>query len=69
MEEFLKQFVGRQVDISFGTSGMIRGSVIEVSNGIVYLEDEHKRKAYVMSDKINAVWETDDVMMRPGFVV
>jgi hypothetical protein len=69
MEEFLKQMVGKEIDASFGASGMIRGKVIDVKDGILFLEDEFERTAYASIDKITVVWECKEPHSRPGFIV
>lgn len=69
MEEFLKTFVGKRIDVAFGTTSMVRGDVTGVRDGILYLEDEEKRLVFVSVEKVNAVWEVKDHPGRPGFVV
>lgn len=68
MEEFLKQLMGKKIDISCGATSTVRGDVVDVKNGILYLRDEHDRVAYVAVDKIAVVWECKDTQTRPGFV-
>lgn len=69
MNEFLKQLMGKKIDISCGSSATVRGDVVDVKDGILYLRDEHERVAYVAIDKIAVVWECKDNQTRPGFVV
>lgn len=69
MEEFLKQLMGKKIDISCGSNATVRGDVVDVKGGILYLRDEHERVAYVAVDKIAIVWECKDSLTRPGFVV
>lgn len=69
MEEFLKQLMGKKIDISCGTNATVRGDVVDVKGGILYLRDEHERVAYVAIEKIAIVWECKDNQIRPGFVV
>ncbi len=69
MEEFLKQFMGKKIDISCGTSSVVRGDVIEVKDGMLHLRDEHDRVAYVATEKVAIVWEVKEHQTRPGFVV
>ena len=68
MEEFLKQLMEKKIDISCGSNSTVRGDVVDVKDGILYLRDEHERLAYVAIDKIAIVWECKDNMTRPGFV-
>ena len=69
MEEFLRQLMGKQIDVSCGTSAVVRGNVVDVKDGILYLRDEEDRVAYVVIDKIAFVWEKDDSEHKAGFVV
>lgn len=69
MEEFLKQLMGKKIDVSCGTSGTVRGDVVDVKQGILYLRDESERVAYVTIEKIAVVWEVQEQQSRPGFVI
>ena len=69
MEELLKKFVGKPVDIAFGVNSIIRGEVKDVRDGLAFLEDEEQRTVYVALDKISVVWEVKESHSRPGFVV
>lgn len=69
MEELLKGFVGKRIDVAFGTTSVVRGDITEMRGGILFLEDEEKRRVFVSMEKINAVWEVKDHTGRPGFVV
>ena len=69
MEEFLKQLMGKKIDISCGTTSTIRGDVMDVKDGILYMRDEHERVAYVAVEKVAIVWEVKEHQTRPGFVV
>ncbi len=69
MEEFLNQLMGKKIDISCGANATVRGDVVDVNGGILYLRDEHERVAYVAIEKIAIVWECKDSPTRPGFVV
>lgn len=68
MEDFLKQFMNKQVDISFGSSSTVRGEVLKVDDGVLQLKDEEDRVAYVAIDRVAVVWEVKDSQSRPGFV-
>ncbi len=68
MEEFLKQLTGKKIDISCGTNSTVRGDVVDVKNGILYLRDENERTAYVAIEKVAIVWEIKDNQTRPGFL-
>ena len=69
MEEFLKQLMGKKIDISCGSTATVCGDVVDVKDGILYLRDEHERVTYVAIDKVSVVWESKDSQTRPGFVV
>lgn len=69
MEELLKKFVGKEVDIAFGDTSVIRGEVTDVRDGLVFMTDEEQRTVYVALDKISVVWEVKESHSRPGFVV
>ncbi|HLM02698.1 MAG TPA: MM0924 family protein [Pyrinomonadaceae bacterium] len=68
MEEFLTQLMGKRIDISCGASAIVRGDVMAVKDGILYLRDEDERVAYVAVEKISIVWEVKEHQTRPGFV-
>jgi len=68
MEEFLTQLMGKRIDISCGSSAIVRGDVIAVKEGILYLRDEEERVAYVAIEKVAIVWEVKEHQTRPGFV-
>ena len=68
MEEFLKQLTGKKIDISCGANSTVRGDVVDVKNGILYLRDENERTAYVAVEKIAIVWEIKEHQTRPGFL-
>ena len=69
MEEFLNQLMGKKIDISCGTNATVRGDVVDVKGGVLYLRDEYDRVAYVAIEKIAIIWECKDSQNRPGFVV
>ena len=68
MEEFLKQLMGKKIDVSCGTTATVRGDVVDVKEGILYLRDEDERVAYVSVEKIAVVWEVKEHQSRPGFL-
>lgn len=67
MEDFLTQLMGKRVDVSCGTGAAVRGEVVDVKDGILFLRDEEK-VAYVSVEKIAVVWEVKDHEVRTGFV-
>ncbi len=68
MEEFLKQLMGKKIDVSCGTNATFRGDIVDVKNGVLYLRDESERVAYVAIDKIAVIYEVKDHGARPGFL-
>lgn len=68
MEEFLTQLMGKRIDISCGSTAVVRGDVIAVKEGVLYLRDEEERVAYVAIEKVAIVWEVKEHITRPGFV-
>lgn len=68
MEEFLKQLLGKKIDVSCGSSATFRGDVVDVKDGVLYLRDEDERIAYVAVDKIAVIYECKDKEHRPGFL-
>lgn len=68
MEEFLRQLMGKKVDVSCGTTASVRGDVVDVKDGILYLRDENERVAYVAIEKIAVLWEVKEHLSRPGFL-
>lgn len=68
MESLISQMVGKTVDIAFGATASVRGDVIEVVDGVLFLRDEEKRLLYVAIERIAAVWEVSDSQTRPGFI-
>jgi hypothetical protein len=68
MEELIKRLTGKKVDVSCGPGTVLRGEVVEVKDGVLYLRDEDDKSAYVAIDKIATVYECADSISRPGFI-
>jgi hypothetical protein len=68
MEEFLRQLMGKQIDVSCGSSISVRGDVVDVKDGVLYLRDEHEKVAYISIGKIAIIWEVKEGPTRPGFL-
>ena len=68
MEEFLTQMMGKKIDVSCGMSAVVRGDVVAVKDGVLYLRDEEERVAYVAIEKVAVVWEVKEHQVRTGFV-
>ncbi|MBK7706350.1 MAG: hypothetical protein IPN69_00235 [Acidobacteria bacterium] len=69
MEEFLKQLMGKRIDVSCGSGAAFRGDVVDVKRGVLFLRDDDERVAYVVIDKIAMITEAKENSSRPGFVV
>ncbi|MCA1589540.1 MAG: hypothetical protein LC730_01555 [Acidobacteria bacterium] len=68
MEELVNKLIGKRVDISCGTTAVVRGTIEDIKNGVLRLKDDDMREAYVAVDKIATVCECSDSPTRPGFV-
>lgn len=68
MEELIRGLTGKKVDISCGSGAILRGEVMDVKDGVLYLRDEDEKSAYVAVDKIATVYECSDSASRPGFI-
>ncbi len=68
MEEFLKQLMGKEIDVSCGAGATVRGDVVDVKDGVLYVRDEQERVAYIAVEKIAVIWEVKPHSVRPGFV-
>ena len=68
MEEFLSKMVGRRVDVYCGGGASLRGEVLKVEGGILYLKDDEEQLCYIVVEKIIVVWEARESEHRAGFV-
>ena len=68
MEELLKQFIGKKIDVSCGAASVFRGNVRGVTEGILSLIDENDREVFIAVEKIASLYECKDNSGRPGFV-
>ena len=68
MEEFLSKMVGRRIDVYCGGGASLRGEVLKVDGGILYLKDEEEQLCYVVVEKIVVMWEARENEHRAGFV-
>jgi hypothetical protein len=68
MEEFLTKMTGRRLDVYCGGGASLRGEVLKVEGGILYMKDEDEQLCYVVVEKIVVVWESRESDNRPGFV-
>ena len=68
MEELIKRLTGKKIDVSCGSGAILRGEVVEVRDGVLFLRDDDEKSAYVAIDKIATVYECSDAVTRPGFI-
>lgn len=68
MQEFLSKMIGRRLDLFCLGALSLRGELLEVEGGLLYLKDEEERVCYVALDKVVAVWEAREEEHRAGFV-
>ncbi len=68
MEELIRRLSGTKIDVSCGSGAILRGEVVEVRDGVLFLRDEDEKSAYVAIDKIATVYECADAVSRPGFI-
>ena len=68
MESILKGLIGKTIDVSCGRTAVLRGEVLEISDGVLFLKDEDDKKAYVAISQIATVCEVSNPHTRPGFV-
>ncbi len=69
MEETIKSFVGKSVDINCGGTAVFSGEVAEVNSQTVKLSMEDGAEVYIALDKISAVSNGHSEHHRPGFVI
>lgn len=60
--------MGKELDISCGRTNGVRGTVVDVSKGILYLRGDDERVIYVVIDKIAFIWEVSDNEPKAGFL-
>lgn len=68
MEELLTQLMGKKVALSCGSNNIVRGEVVTVQSGVLYLRDKDDKVAYVSLEKIAVIWEVNDNEGRAGFI-
>ncbi len=68
MQELLLKMIGRKVDVYCSGSASVRGEILKVDAGVLYMTDNEHQLCYVAIDKIVAVWETREGETRAGFV-
>ena len=68
MENFLAKLIGKKIDVRCEGAASLRGEVMKVEGGVLYLRDSEDKNFYVAIDKIVAIWHALDDDHRAGFV-
>lgn len=68
MEEKLKQFQGKKIDVNCGNAALFRGTVEGIENGLLILRDEDDDVTFLSIGKIIAIAECSQAATRPGFI-
>lgn len=68
MEELLRQLMGKEVDVSCGTSAVVRGLIVDIKDGVLYLRDEEDNVTYVVVANVAFIWEVTNKEPRAGFM-
>lgn len=68
MEQLLSQMLGKKLDVYCSGASSLRGDVVKVESGVLYLKDSDEKTCFVAVDKIIVVWEARDEEHRAGFV-
>ena len=68
MNDLLSNMIGKKIDVYCGGGSSLRGEVVKVSDGVLYLRDNEQRMTFVNVDKIHVVWEAREDEHRAGFV-
>lgn len=68
MENFLSKLIGKEVDILCTGAASLRGEVIKVEGGVLYLRDSNDQNCFVAIDKIVVVWEAREDTHKAGFM-
>ena len=68
MLELLTKMIGRRADVYCGGGSSLRGEVLQVEGGVLYLKDDEEQLCYVAVEKIICVWESREREQSAGFV-
>ena len=68
MEEVLKGLQGKKVDVSFGSTSVVRGVVADIRGGLLSLDDEEGRRIYVAVGQIAFLMEVKNEEPKAGFL-
>lgn len=68
MEDKLREFDGKKIDVNCGTGAIFRGIVENVASGLLTLKDETAVVVFISIESIIAVTECSEPTIRPGFI-
>jgi len=68
MEEFLRSFEGKKVDIYCGASSFFSGRLEETGGPVISLTDSDDRKIHIAAEKVIAIRESFEAHSKPGFI-
>jgi uncharacterized protein DUF6897 len=68
VEDFLSRLIGKKIDVYCGGASSLRGEVLKVESGVLYLRDDEGKPCYVAVNKIIVVWDARDDNHKAGFV-
>ena len=68
MEDKLKVFKGKKLDVNCGSGAVFRGTVQDVDDGVLKIKDEMDVISHIAISKILAVTECSENATRPGFI-
>lgn len=68
MEEFLNGMIDRRIDVHCTGAIVLRGDVVKVEGGVLYIRDEENQMCFVAINKIAVVIEAREHESRAGFV-
>lgn len=68
MLEVIGAMTGKRIDLVCVGAISLRGELIKIENGVVYMKDEDGQTCYVSLDKIVVVYDAKDNEPRAGFL-
>ena len=68
MEEKIKEFHGKSIDVNCGNGAVYRGVVEKVDDGILVLKDESDSIVHISVRRVIAFTERMEPAIRPGFI-
>ena len=68
MDELLRSFKGRKVELFCGMNSLFSGVLESVSDAYLTIKDSDDRMVHILKDKVVAVRESFEHQSRPGFI-